>query len=79
MALGSRKSASRPFLKIRCDGPLKQIDGFKGSKIHWKTENLKDGRGLGERKPGLRRKRRNLDTKEMEFLRKTKAEESREE
>jgi hypothetical protein len=34
--------------------------------IHLKKENLKDGRGLGERKPGSRRNRRTLDHKEEE-------------
>ncbi len=52
---------------------LEQIDGFKWSKIHRKKENLKDGRGLRERKPGSRR----TDHKEMELLRKTKEEEAR--
>ncbi len=40
---------------------------------------LKDGRTLGERKPGSRRKKENLGQKEMELLGKTKEEDSREE
>jgi hypothetical protein len=52
-------------IHIRCNGPLKQNE-----------VKLKGGRGLGESKPGSRRKKGTLEHKEIELLRKTKEEEA---
>ncbi len=54
------------IIKNKVGRSLEANRRFQMKQIHLKKENLKDGRGLGERKPGSRRNRRTLDHKEEE-------------